>query len=35
VLGTTRERAVLEAMATDGFLGAPVRLRPDRAFEPA
>jgi acetyl-CoA C-acetyltransferase len=35
VLGMTRERAVLEAMATDGFLGSTVRLRPDRRFSAA
>jgi acetyl-CoA C-acetyltransferase len=35
VLGTTRDRAVLEAMATDDFLGSAVRLRPDRSFSPA
>ncbi len=33
-LGTTREREVLDAIALDGFLGAPVTVAPDRSFEP-
>jgi acetyl-CoA C-acetyltransferase len=35
VLGRTRERAVLEAMPGDGFLGARVRLDGERGFAPA
>jgi acetyl-CoA C-acetyltransferase len=35
VLGITRETAVLQAVATDGFLGAPVEIAADRGFEPA
>jgi acetyl-CoA C-acetyltransferase len=34
VLGTTRERSVLEAIARDGFLGGPVAIEADRTFEP-
>jgi acetyl-CoA C-acetyltransferase len=34
VLGNTRETAVLEAVAQDGFLGAPVEVAADRGFEP-
>jgi acetyl-CoA C-acetyltransferase len=35
VLGSTRETAVLEAIAGDGFLGAAVAVAADRSFEPA
>ena len=35
VLGTTRERAVLDSIAQDGFLGGPVTVDGDRSFEPA
>jgi len=35
VLGTTRERDVLDVMPADGFPGSRVRLRADRSFEPA
>ena len=35
VLGTTRETAVMEAIARDGFLGSAVTVGGDRSFEPA
>jgi len=33
-LGTTRERAVLETIASEGFLGSAVAIEADRRFEP-